>query len=211
MTAPILSPSQSSPLFSLSSPSYGAGVQVSALALALLLGFGLGVTFEAGRERGRPEPASAPVAAPIPEVAPAPAAPVAPSVAAQPAPPSATETATPVAPAAEPAPPPMVSYAYVYRYEKGDNFAYGTGLGQFENVAAARVSVIARCQQKGRNCKFNYAPVGNCIAVARPPYGPFRVSAVQPDEAQASADALSQCAEDHASGCRIDKVLCPQP
>jgi cell division septation protein DedD len=195
-------------------------VQVSALALALLLGFGLGVTFEAGREHGRSEPAEAPAsgAAPASVIAAAPAAPtpVAPPVSAplaeKIAPPVAAETGASAAPASsEPSAPPMVTYAYVYRYEKGDNFAYGTGAGQFENVAAARASVMARCQQKGRNCKFNYAPVGNCIAVARPPYGSFRVSLVEPDEAQASANALSQCSEEHASGCKVDKVLCPQP
>ncbi len=113
----------------------------------------------------------------------------------------------PVAPAA----PAPVMYAYVIRYEKGGNFAYETGAGKFDNVAAARAFAIAQCEKKGRNCKFNYTPVGNCIAVARPPYGSFRVSVVAPDEAAAAANALSQCAEEHASGCRIDKALCPQP
>lgn len=227
MTAPILSQPSSHPSHS-SPPSHGAGVLTSALALAVLLGFGLGVTFQTDREHVRLQaapPQAQQTVAPAPR---APAQALAP-VAAPPAHAVATEhRVPPPAPAAEavappppavaqasvapPPPPAPVAYAYVFRYEKGGSFAYEIGSGKFENVAAARAAVIGQCQRRGgRNCKFNYAPAGNCIAVARPPYGPFRVSVVAPDQAAAAANALSQCAEEHSSGCAIDKMLCSQP
>jgi hypothetical protein len=209
----------------------GVLVQTSALALAMMLGFGIGVTFQSDRDAkilaGTAAQQSARVAAQkIPEGAPETQIPS--QIVAQPASPPAlaapasppVERPAPVAPPAVAAKPPapaeaaqqpgLVSYAYVYRYEKDGGFGYEFKLGKFDNVSAARVAAISECQQKGgRNCKFNFAPAGLCIAVARPPSGQYRVSEPLPDEAAASSAARELCQQDHASGCHIDKVLCP--
>lgn len=202
----------------------GMLVQTSALGLAMMLGFGIGVTFQSDRDAGilasmatsqqariaapkTAETAPQPVASPPPSQASAHPAerPAPPLVALQPPaaavkPPEPTDTP----------PPGLVSYGYVYRYEKDGGFGYNFKVGKFENVSAARAAAISECQQKGgRNCKFNFAPVGLCIAVARPPSGQYRVSDPLPDEDAASAGARELCLQDHASGCRIDKVLCP--
>lgn len=208
-----------------------AFVQISALVLALLLGFAIGVTFQSDHDARAladgglasrspaPQPALAPAAppAPAPEnaapglaaapqatLAPTSREPLAPSRAAEPLAPA------PMAPGGADAQPALVPYAYVYRYEKDGEFAYHTKSGKFETVAAARTAAISECQANGgRNCKFNFAPSGLCIAIARPPSGEFRVSTPEPDVASASRNARAQCLEDHASGCRVDKVLCP--
>jgi hypothetical protein len=204
----------------------GVGTQISSLALALLLGFGLGVTFQAGRDAKISETMALPEpirrdAAPSPsaKVADAPSAQVGEKAvsekAATPAadaPPQGAPSAAARAPDAGEAAPQtaLVQYGYVYRYEKDGGFGYQVKVGKFENVAAARVAAISECQAKGgRNCKFNFAPSGNCISVARPPSGQYRVSAPAPDEVTAAADARAQCLEEHSYGCRIEKVLCP--
>lgn len=208
----------------------GAAVQTSALALALLLGFGIGVTFQSNHDArvfaGRVGPGQGRDVAPRP----APAAGAPPAVAAASAP--VAEKAAPQAPKAPPAPAPqtmppapeppaptpaeaapqvaLAPYAYVFRYEKDGEFAYHSKLGKFQNVAAARVAAISECRAMGgRNCKFNFAPAGLCIAIARPPSGQFRVSTPEPDAASASLNARAQCLQEHSSGCHVDKVLCP--
>ncbi len=206
----------------------GVLVQISALGLAMMLGFGVGVTFQADRDAKimagmaqQSAQAAAPktldaLAAPSQgapsNVAPALASPSALAVtvtanppAQRPAPPAPAAAKAPEAPALG-----LVPYAFVYRYEKDGGFGYDFKVGKFENVAAARVAAISECQQKGgRNCKFNFAPAGLCIAVARPPSGQYRVSQPLPDEDAAASDARELCLQDHASGCRVDKVLCP--
>jgi hypothetical protein len=195
----------------------------------MMLGFGVGVTFQSDRDaRIFAGMASAQQSerAPQKKVEPPPESVLAPQPSSQNAvaSPAASPAAPPVAaarPAAAAARPPeaappaspalaLTSYAYVYRYEKDGVFGYDFKVGKFENVSAARVAAISACQQKGgRNCKFNFAPPGLCIAVARPPSGQYRVSEPLPDEDSASSDARDLCLQDHSSGCRIDKVLCP--
>ncbi len=152
----------------------------------------------AGSGPGAPQAAAS---APAAEKA-APQGPQAPETATAPQP-TLAATEPPATPTPGEANPQLglAPYAYVYRYEKDGEFAYRYKSGKFANVAAARSAAISECQAKGgRNCKFNFASAGLCIAIVRPPSGQYRVSTPEPDAAGASLNARAQCLQEHEFG-----------
>jgi len=102
-----------------------------------------------------------------------------------------------------------VNFSYVLRYQSGDNFHVTRGDDESTSVDEVRNRAMEACAREGgKECKFNFAPSGGCIAVARPPVNEFLVSRVHADEKAAQDDAMALCAAEHSDGCTMAHSEC---
>ncbi len=98
------------------------------------------------------------------------------------------------------------NFALLIRWTVNGSDKYLTFEGKHSTVAQAREAAMAKCLY-GVKCKFNFAPTGGCIAIARASNDKLRSSTLQISEPSAKANALLQC-KAIDDKCDIEKVIC---
>ena len=105
-------------------------------------------------------------------------------------------------------------YLVIYTFLDGKNgFSYRSEdktLLTSDAMSDIGLPILEFCRPLGvANCRFQFAPSGACLAVAKPKErGPYKISRPNLTLKKASTDALAQCAAETSRGCEIVMERC---